>query len=232
MTRHSRNHGRRWIVAPVVILLFAGAPATLAQTQSAADIHRPGDDVLAALFAEASRRFGLPPAWIRAVMQAESAFNPQATSRVGAMGLMQVMPATYAELRARHGLGSDAYAPRDNVLAGAAYLRELYDRFGPTGFLAAYNAGPGRYQEYLTSGRSLPLETRTYVARIAARLSGSPVYGAPNVRRVAPFETSPDPAAAPIFVTLGEAADPEVSGPRPTRPDLFAVFRQSGSGHE
>ena len=232
MTRHSRHRRRRRIVAPAVILLLAGAPETLAQAQAAADIHRPGDDVLAALIAEASRRFGLPPAWIRAVMQAESAFIPQATSRVGAMGLMQVMPATYAELRARHKLGPDAYAPRDNVLAGAAYLRELYDRFGPTGFLAAYNAGPGRYQDYLTSGRPLPLETLTYVARIAAKLGGSSVYGALNVRSVAPFETSPDPAATPIFVTLGEAADPEVSGPRPARSDLFVVFRQSGSGRE
>lgn len=232
MTRHSRHRGLRRIVASAVILLLAGAPATLAQAQSSADSRRPGDDVLAALIAEASRRFGLPPTWIRAVMQAESAFDPQATSGVGAMGLMQVMPATYAELRARHGLGPDAYAPRDNVLAGAAYLRELYDRFGPTGFLAAYNAGPRRYQEYLTSRRPLPLETRTYVARITARLSGSPVYGAPNVRRAAPFETSPNPAAAPIFVALGEEADPEVSRPRPARSDLFVVFRQSGSGRE
>ena len=232
MTRQSRHRGRRWVVAPVVILLLAVAPATLAQAQAAADIHRPGNDVFAALIAEASRRFGLPPAWIRAVMQAESAFNPQATSRVGAMGLMQVMPATYAELRTRHDLGPDAYATRDNVLAGAAYLRELYDRFGPTGFLAAYNAGPGRYQEYLTSGRPLPLETRTYVARIAARLSRSQVYGVPDVRRVAPFGISPEPAAAPIFVNLSKAEAPEFSGPRPARSDLFAVFRRSGSGHE
>ena len=79
------------------------------------------------------------------------------------MGLMQVMPATFAELSARYGLGSDPYEPRANILAGAAYLREMYDRFGPAHFLAAYNAGPGRVDEHLRTGRALPGETQRYV---------------------------------------------------------------------
>ena len=72
------------------------------------------------------------------------------------MGLMQIMPKTYAELRARHRLGPDAYDPRDNILAGAAYLREMLDRYGSPGFLAAYNAGPLRYDQHLATGRPLP----------------------------------------------------------------------------
>lgn len=166
------------------------------------------------------------------MIQAESAYDPQATSRVGAMGLMQVMPATYAELRARHGLGPDAYDPRDNVLAGAAYLRELYDRFGPTGFLAAYNAGPGRYLYHLQTGRPLPLETQVYVARIVGRLGVGQVDSASIVTPIVPVESTPDPAAASIFVSLSATAGPEGSSSGPPRSDLFPVSRLSGSGHD
>ena len=112
---------------------------------------------LDAIIAEASRRFGVPPHWIRAVMQAESAGDPSAVSEAGAMGLMQVMPETWDELRTAHGLGDDPFDPRDNVLAGAAYLRAMYDRFGSPGFLAAYNAGPERYAEHLATGRDAGL---------------------------------------------------------------------------
>ena len=129
----------------------------------------------ASLIAEASQRFGVPAHWIRAVMQAESTGDTGAVSPKGAMGLMQVMPETYAELRLRYHLGADPYEPRNNILAGAAYLREMHDRFGPDGFLAAYNAGPGRYDDYLKSGRPLPEETRNYVATLA------PVIGVPGV---------------------------------------------------
>src|SRR3546814_16040234 len=78
------------------------------------------------------------------------------TSSAGAMGLMQVMPDTYDEMRRRHGLGGDTHDPRDNILAGTAYLRALYERFGFPGLFSAYNAGPRRYQEPPTAGRSLP----------------------------------------------------------------------------
>ena len=75
-------------------------------------------------------------------MQAESGGEMRAVSPKGAMGLMQIMPDTWAELRSRYGLGADPYDPHDNIMAGTAYLRELHDRFGERGFLAAYNAGP------------------------------------------------------------------------------------------
>lgn len=129
--------------------------------------------------ADASRRFGLPEAWIRAVMQAESGGRTMLdgrpiTSRAGAMGLMQVMPDTYEEMRRAHDLGSDPYDPRDNILAGTAYLRAMYDRYGYPGLFAAYNAGPKRYDEYLRDGRPLPFETRAYLATIAQTDPGPP----------------------------------------------------------
>ena len=83
----------------------------------------------------------VPAHWIRAVMQLESIGDKGALSPKGAMGLMQIMPETYAELRLRYHLGADPYEPRNNILAGAAYLREMHDRFGPGGFLAAYKRG-------------------------------------------------------------------------------------------
>jgi SLT domain-containing protein len=120
-----------------------------------------------AFVTEASRRFSVPEHWIRAVMQVESSAKQRARSSKGAMGLMQIMPRTWTELRARYGLGADPYDPRDNILAGAAYIRELYDRYGVPGFLAAYNAGPGRYERHLATGRPLPDETQGYVATLA-----------------------------------------------------------------
>ncbi|GAC88756.1 lytic transglycosylase [Gluconobacter thailandicus F149-1 = NBRC 100600] len=125
----------------------------------------------AAQIAEAAQRFDIPATWIRAVMGAESAGDPGVVSSAGAMGLMQIMPGTWAELRVRHHLGRDPYDPRDNILAGAAYLRELHDRYGSPGFLAAYNAGPERYEASL-AGRPLPLETRAYVAAVGPIIAG------------------------------------------------------------
>lgn len=78
----------------------------------------------------------------------------------GALGLRQVMPANYAELRARHRLGVDMFDPRDNILAATAYMRDMRDRFGSPGFLAAYHAGSTRYDEYLTNGWPLPEKSR------------------------------------------------------------------------
>jgi soluble lytic murein transglycosylase-like protein len=124
---------------------------------------------------EAAHRFAIPDAWIRGVMAQESAgytlWNGKPiTSAKGAMGLMQLMPGTWADLRARLGLGSDPYDPHDNILAGAAYLRDMTDRFG-AGAFAAYNAGSGRYSAYLEGRQSLPGETKTYLAKLAPNAS-------------------------------------------------------------
>jgi hypothetical protein len=132
---------------------------------------------------EASKRYDVPDVWIRAVMRVESGGreyqNGQLiTSSAGAMGLMQVMPETYSELRDRHTLGDDPFDPHDNIMAGTAYLREMYDIYGSPGFLAAYNAGPRRLDDYLSNNRALPDETRRYVSMIGPNIVG--VY--PNTR--------------------------------------------------
>jgi hypothetical protein len=126
----------------------------------------------AAFVAEASQRFGIPVSWIRAVMHAESFDDVRAISPKGALGLMQIMPGTWAELRQRYHLGADPYDAHDNVMAGAGFLRELHDRYGAPGFLAAYNAGPGRWDDYLATRRPLPAETRAYLARLAPIIGG------------------------------------------------------------
>ena len=116
----------------------------------------PTIDRWAAYIAEAARRFGRPEAWVRAVMQAESRGAADAISTAGAIGLMQIMPDTYAELRARYGLGANAYDPHDNIIAGTAYMSEMIELFGVPNFLAAYNAGPARLEDHLRRGRPLP----------------------------------------------------------------------------
>ena len=127
----------------------------------------------AAFVAEAAHRFGIPAAWIRAVMRAESFGDMRAISPQGAMGLMQIMPETWIGLRQRYGLGADPYDAHDNIIAGAAYLRELHDRYGIPGFLAAYNTGPARWEDHLATGRPLPSETRAYLARLVPIIDGT-----------------------------------------------------------
>jgi len=131
---------------------------------------------------EASSRYDIPETWIRALMRQESGGNLYRNgqlimSSAGAMGLMQVMPGTYAELRTRHSLGPDPFEPHDNIMAGVAYMREMYDMYGSPGFLAAYNAGPNRLDDYLANQRGLPDETRRYVAAIGPSLR----YAQPRV---------------------------------------------------
>ncbi|MEA3264672.1 MAG: lytic transglycosylase domain-containing protein [Pseudomonadota bacterium] len=127
------------------------------------------------LIDEAAQRFGIPADWVHGVMHQESGGRTHLngypiTSHAGAMGLMQVMPETFAELRTRYGLGPDPHDPRTSIMAGAAYLREMYDRYGPRYFLAAYNAGPGRVDDHLRTGRPLPYETRVYNAALMPAL--------------------------------------------------------------
>ena len=138
----------------------------IASAQGSTGVTPPARSRYDTHIAEAAKRFGLPPSWIRAVLDAESAGEVRATSRKGAMGLMQIVPETWSYLRVRYHLGGDPYDPRDNIVAGSAYIRELLDRYGTPGWIAAYNAGPGRYEMWL-KGRRLPAETRAYVAAVA-----------------------------------------------------------------
>jgi soluble lytic murein transglycosylase-like protein len=172
---------------------------------------------------EASRRFGLPEAWIRRVIDAESGGRTRLHGRpiessAGAMGLMQLMPGTWREMRAAHGLGGDPHDPRDNILAGTAYLRAMYDRFGYPGLFAAYNAGPARYADHLATGRVLPSETRLYVARVTGRAVASPPPMAVGEARY---------SAAPLFALRAPISpSPEEPGIRPARPapELFVAL--------
>lgn len=123
------------------------------------------------MITQASEKFVIPQSWIEAVMMAESGGRTHLAgrpivSRAGAMGLMQLMPRTWTALRIQYGLGSDPHDPRDNIIAGTAYLRAMYDRFGYPGLFAAYNAGPARYADHLRTGGPLPSETRAYVAQL------------------------------------------------------------------
>ncbi len=138
----------------------------------------PSNDPWGPYIREAAARFAVPETWVRGVMHQESGGQEDVISWAGAMGLMQVMPDTYDGLRQRYNLGDDPFDPHNNILAGTAYLREMYDRFGSPGFLAAYNAGPNRLDKYLTQGTPLPTETVNYVASIAPRLgSDRPMSG-------------------------------------------------------
>jgi soluble lytic murein transglycosylase-like protein len=153
-------------------------------------------DAFQAFVTEASRRFGVPEIWIRAVMRGESGGKLQARSPKGAMGLMQIMPKTWDELRARYNLGADAYHPRNNILAGAGYIRELSDRYGSPGFLAAYNAGPRRYERHLATGSPLPRETQAYVATLMPMIASQPPLGRGTV---AAMKSLPS-IRSPLFV--------------------------------
>jgi soluble lytic murein transglycosylase-like protein len=120
------------------------------------------DDIIA----EAAEKYNLDPLMIRAVVQAESAFNPLAISAVGALGLMQLMPEVAAELGA-----DDPMDPRQNIMAGSRYLRQLLTahRGNVKLALASYNAGPGNVAKY----RAVPpfKETRNYVKKVTGLLA-------------------------------------------------------------
>ncbi|SDR44998.1 Soluble lytic murein transglycosylase [Rhizobiales bacterium GAS113] len=139
--------------------------------------------------AEAAQRFSIPTNWIWSVMRIESQGDTRAVSPKGAVGLMQVMPRTYGALRARHHLGADPFNPHDNILAGSAYVREMYDRYGSPGFLAAYNAGPQRYEDHLNGRRKLPGETRDYLGKLTSASAGVRAENAVFIRSSAASTT-------------------------------------------
>ena len=172
-----------------------------------------------AYIAKASLRFGVPQRWIERVMRAESggmtALNGLSIrSRAGAIGLMQLMPDTWAAMRNRLGLGGDPDDPHDNIVAGTAYLRLLYDRFGYPGLFAAYNAGPARWAAYLNGKRALPGETVRYLGRVASLSTGQdrpPIQARPReifvrIGRENSAAAVKNSSSAVIFVPLNSAS--------------------------
>lgn len=169
-------------------------PATTVHVESAQRIARWDGFI-----AEAARRFDVPESWIRGVVGAESdgrtmLYGEPITSSKGAMGLMQLMPETWQEMRLRYELGDDPYDPHDNILAGTAYLRELLDRFG-IGAFAAYNAGPGRFAAYLDGSQSLPAETQKYLLHIK---TGVPEAAVSEPNETLFFENSAPSKMSPV----------------------------------
>jgi soluble lytic murein transglycosylase-like protein len=173
----------------------------------------PSDTVSASRYDELIERYararGLRPDLVRAVIQVESAFDPFARSPKGALGLMQLMPATADDLGV-----DDPFDPEANIRGGTAYLRELIDRFGGNEelALAAYNAGPGAVERY---GQTIPpyRETQDYVRRVKARTDvaarSSPrvvIYKTVEIidGREVPRYSSVKPASGPYEVVLNQ----------------------------
>jgi cell division septation protein DedD len=182
----------------------------------------PPDDPWGPYIREASAKYDIPEIWIRSLMRVESGGKEYVngglvTSGAGAMGLMQVMPGTYDGLRDRYNLGDDPYEPHDNIMAGVAYMREMYELYGSPGFLAAYNAGPARLDDYLANIRPLPDETRHYVAMIGPNLRG--IY--PNNRSAADEMAMNE---LPVNIPPGRRYG------RPSRPVMLAGANPGGGG--
>lgn len=190
-----RSRRRRRALACALAALSLGSGGAVSPA-SAAPSALAARHPYAAHVAEAAQRFGVPELWIWRVMHVESRGRPRALSSAGAMGLMQIMPGTWAMLTARHGLGQDPFDTRANILAGAAYLRAMWDRYRDVRLmLAAYNAGPGRADAYAAGRRGLPAETVAYVAAIAPQLGAAREDSAP----VAPRPEHPSWRSAGIF---------------------------------
>jgi hypothetical protein len=231
--RSGRGAPVRMAVILLSGMLYGVAIPAMALAQPLPVVQPPSRDLYGDHIAEAAQRFELPAAWIRLVMRVESDGDPRALSPKGAIGLMQIMPQTWAELRVRYRLGDDPYDPHDNIVAGAAYIRELFDRYGSPEWIAAYNSGPGRYEEAL-KGRPLPPETRAYVAALAPIIRDSETTGAVMIASA----DLPSWTRAPLFVTQplvkATAIPVRSNGQKDDTPqavtvrDLSAIVPQSG----
>jgi soluble lytic murein transglycosylase-like protein len=136
------------------------APAADAQTLTRSSAFDP-------FIEKYSRRHGVGADLVRAIIDAESAYSPTARSRAGAIGLMQLMPAT------ARALGVDPYAPEQNIEGGIRYFSGLLQSFGGIELaLVAYNGGPGYARRYARGDAVLYGETRAYVRRVLASLAG------------------------------------------------------------
>lgn len=171
--------------------------------------------------AQASKRFSVPQLWIRAVMRAESGGrtmlgpNQPIRSSAGALGLMQIMPSTYDDMRKAYRLGPDPFDPHDNIVAGTAYLHWLYGKYGYPEMFAAYNDGPGNLEARLLAQKLLPLETRNYLQQVTGVVQfGSGGRGAP-----VKF-TRPD--GTPVSIDAGA-----VTQVRAALPDEYAACVQT-----
>lgn len=149
---------------PASVIVLRDGSATTGSMQGRSNSVASRVMALSSLIGDAAKLVELDPALLMAVIDVESGGNPRAVSSKGATGLMQLMPRTGA----LHG-AHDLFDPRQNVVAGARYLRALVGQFGNLALaLAAYNAGEGAVQKY---GGQIPpyAETMSYVPKVIAR---------------------------------------------------------------
>jgi hypothetical protein len=179
---------------------------------------------------EAARRSGLSEDVEMRVMLAESGGKSRAISVKGAIGCMQIMPATWAYLTARYNLGADPFNARMNMIGGAMYLAELAARYGWPGALAAYNAGPGRYRRYVQDGAPLPAETIAYATRLGGNADARPMIApTPRWQDARLFMTRPTFEGATVLLPapMPSTANVEVRQSNP----LFPFSRAPDGGN-
>jgi hypothetical protein len=188
----------------VRVLSFAIVPVNAAQADNASAGHpasvRPAGS-FANLIEEASRRFAVPVHWIRAVMTLESAGDVRARSPKGAMGLMQIMPETWARSAHASSLRRRSLRSARQHPGGRGVPPRAAPPIWLTRFPCAYNAGPGRYEHYL-AGRPLPAETRADVAALAPLFGGGEFAGPISVA----VGHSRSWTEAPLFIGRPEGA--------------------------
>lgn len=197
-------------VSCVAVLLAAGSLRASAPAEPVAGVVVSSTTGVRELVLQVSREHGLDPKLVDAVVRVESAYDPRAVSRRGAMGLMQLMPDTVSRL----GI-SDPFDPEENVRGGVREFARLVDRYrGNLQLaLAAYNAGEGAVARY----RGIPPypETRRYVSRILSIYTGRP-YRLTGTYRVAPVRMTTDPATGRTLITNqpagSSAVNPEPGG--------------------
>lgn len=183
------------------------------------------------LIEKAANQFDLAPLWLESILRVESAGcetmdGMPTVSSAGAMGLMQLMPEIWARLRSELGLGPDPFDPHDNIVAGAKYVRELYDRFGLTGAIAAYHAGPSRYAQHLRSGEALPESTLDYLSRVMSHIDAQLTNNSDSTLRRSRLADTP--TVRDVFIHRAASMDNrrvEQTGSRP----LFIGILKAGA---
>ena len=202
--------------------LLTAPPQAVQPCGHVMQVSSPAIDRWQSLIEAASARFDIPARWIRAVMTRESAgltalHGVPIVSSAGAMGLMQLMPDTWSEMRVRYGLGSDPFDVHDNILAGTAYLREMLYRYGYPDLFAAYQAGPGRLDAALAGLRPLPAATKTYLQSI---VSGAEIGSKSSENR--PLKPSKATSDSLFFVRAGDGnSSPDDASSLRAAPSLF-----------
>jgi hypothetical protein len=237
--RFRRRFVRLAQIVGATLAVALPAACEKAHAESTSSVRTASANPYLAFVNEAAQRFNIRTSWIRGVMHMESGDDPRAVSAKGAMGLMQLMPATWAYLRSRYKLGADPFDPHDNIVGGTAYLRELYDRFGASGFLAAYNAGPEHFQDYLAGLRPLPDETKRYVTMLGHMLPDLPVDGSllpganvSELQRAALFIATPTSSLPNVIILPGHVAVATSTSPMsalaPQSNGLFVSVQTTG----